>query len=51
MIYLSAFDNIFETETWFFWGNMKFFLGHLDGGLGTKGLHSDPTFLIGQNFC
>ena len=24
MTYLSSYNNIFETETWFFWGNMKF---------------------------
>ena len=30
------------------WGNRKVLSGHLDWGLGTKGLHSDPadkTFL------
>ena len=43
MKYFSGFDNIFETETWYFWGNMKVFLGHLDWWLGTKGSHSDPT--------
>ena len=44
----SGFDNIFETETWYFWGNMIVLLGPLDLGLGTKGPHSDPadkTFL------
>ena len=44
----SGFDNIFETEAWYFLGNMKDLLGHLDWGLGTKGPHSDPaekTFL------
>ena len=48
MKYLSSYDNIFETEAWFFWGNMKVLLGHLEWGLGTKGPHSDPadkTFL------
>ena len=48
MKYLSGYDNIFETEVWYFWGNMKVFLGHLDSGLGTKGPQSDPadkTFL------
>ena len=48
MKHFSCFDNIFETETWYFWGNMKVLLGHLDWGLGTKGPHIDPadkTFL------
>ena len=49
MKHLSGYDNIFETEAWYFWGNMKVFLGHLDQGLGTKGPHSDPTdkFVLG----
>ena len=45
---LSGYDNIFETEARYFWGNMKVLLGHLDWGLGTKGPHNDPadkTFL------
>ena len=52
---LSSYDNIFETEAWYFWVNMKVFLEHLDWVLGTKGPHSDPaekTFLglcIGSN--
>ena len=41
MKHFSGFDNIFETETWYFWGNMKVLLGHLDRGLGIKGAHSD----------
>ena len=44
----SGFDNIFETEAWYFWGNMKVLLWYLDWVLGTKGPHSDPadkTFL------
>ena len=48
MKHLIGYDNIFETEAWYFWGNIKVFLGHLDWGLGTKGPHSDPadkTFL------
>ena len=48
MTHLSGYDNIFETETWYFWGNMKILLGHLDWGLVTKGPHSnlaDKTFL------
>ena len=43
MKYLGDYDNIFETEAWFFEGNMKVLLGYLDWGLGTKGPHSDPT--------
>ena len=48
MKHLSGYDNIFETEAWYFWGNMKVLLGHLDWGPGTKGPHIDPadnTFL------
>ena len=48
MKHLSGYDNIFETEAWYFWGNVKVLLGHLDLGLGTKCTHSDPadkTFL------
>ena len=48
MKHSSGFDNIFETETWYFWGSMNVVLGHLDWGLGTKVLHSDladKTFL------
>ena len=49
MKYLSDYDNIFETEAWFFEGNMKVLLQYLDWGLGTKGPHSDPTkkFFLG----
>ena len=32
-----------ETETIYFWGNMKVLLGHLDYGLVTNALHSDPA--------
>ena len=42
MKHFSGFDNIFEIEAWYFWGNMVL-LGHLDWELGTKGLHSDPA--------
>ena len=48
MKHLTSYDNIFETEAWYFWGNMKVLLGHLHWGLGTKDRHSDPadkTFL------
>ena len=49
MKYFSDFVTIFETETRYFWGNMKVLLGHLDWGMGTKGPQSDPadkTFLV-----
>ena len=48
MKHLSGYNNIFETEAWYFWGNMKVLLEQLDWRLGNKGLHSDPadkTFL------
>ena len=48
MKHLSGYNNIFETEAWYFWGNMKVLLEQLDWRLGTKGPHSDPadkTFL------
>ena len=48
MKHFSGFDNIFEAETLYFWGNMKVFSGHFDLGLDTKGPYSDPadkTFL------
>ena len=48
MKHLSSYDSIFETEAWYFWGNMKVLLGQLYWGLGTKGPHSDTadkTFL------
>ena len=43
MKHFSGFDNIFETETWYFWGNIKVLSGDLDWWLGTKGLQSDPA--------
>ena len=43
MKHLSGYDNVFETEAWHFRGNIKIFLAHLDWGLVTKGLHSDPA--------
>ena len=43
MKHFSGFDNISETGAWYFWGNMKVILGHLDWGLGTKGPHIDPA--------
>ena len=48
MKHLSDYDNISETEAWYFWGNMKVLFGNLDWGLSTKTPHSDPadkTFL------
>ena len=62
MKHFSGFDKIFEAETWYFWENMKVLLGNLDGGMGTKGPHSDQLtkffwdcilpamFLSGQSF-
>ena len=49
MEHLSDYDNIFESEAWYFWSNMKVLLGHLDWGLSTKDPHYDPadkTFLV-----
>ena len=43
MKHLSGYDNIFETEAWDFWGNIKVHLGHLHRGLDTKGPESDPV--------
>ena len=43
MKHLSVYDNIFETEVWYFWGNMKVLLGHYDWGLDIKDPHSDPV--------
>ena len=43
MKHLIRFDNIFETEAWYFSGNMKVLLGYLDWGMGTKGPQSDPA--------
>ena len=63
MKHLSVYNNIFETEAWYFWGNMKVLFGHLDWGLGIEGPHSDQLtkvfsvcvlsemFLNGQAFC
>ena len=43
MNHFSGFDNIFETETSYFWGKMKVLLKDLDRGLRIKGPHSDPA--------
>ena len=40
---LNSYNNIFETEVWYFWGDMKVFWEHLDRELGTKGPHTDPA--------
>ena len=40
MKHLRRYYNIFETEAWYFGGNMKVILGHLDWGLDTKGPYS-----------
>ena len=48
MKHFSSFDNIFETETWYFQGNKKVILGHIDWALDIIGPHTDPadkTFL------
>ena len=43
MKHFSGFDNIFENEAWYFWGNVKVLLRHINWGLATKGPHSDPA--------
>ena len=43
MKHLSGFDDIFETEAWYFWSHVKVLLGHLDRELNTNGPHSDPA--------
>ena len=43
MKHFGGFDNMSETEAWYFWGNMKVLLGHLNWGLHIKGPHSDPS--------
>ena len=39
----SGYENIFEIEAWYFWGNMKVPLRDLDCRLGTKGAHGKPS--------
>ena len=51
MKHLSSYDNIWETEAWYLWGNMKVLLGHLDWGLGTIGPHSDPAYKTFLGLC
>ena len=51
MKHLSGYDNIFETEECYFWGNMKILWGHLDWSLGTKDSHSDPADKIFLGLC
>ena len=43
MKHFSSFDNMFETEAWYFWGNTEVLLGSLDWRLAPKDLHSDPA--------
>ena len=43
MKHLSDYDNICESEAWYFWGNMKVLLGYVNWRLGTKDPHSDPA--------
>ena len=51
MKHLSGYDNIFETEAWYFWGNMNVLLGHIDWELGTKGSYNDPAYKILGGLC
>ena len=53
MKHISGFDDIFETSAWYFWGNMKVNLRHLDQGLDTRGPHSDPAdkHFLGSAYC
>ena len=63
MKHLNGYDNMFETESWYLYGNMNALLGYLNRELGTKGQFSDPgdktfwvcvlsaMFLTGQTFC
>ena len=51
MKHLSGNDNIFETEEWYFWGNMKVLLEYLDWGLGSKGPQSDQADKIILGLC
>ena len=41
--HLSSYDNIFETEAWHFWDNMKVLLRDVDLKLCTERTHDDPT--------
>ena len=43
MKHLSGHYNMFETETWYFRGDMKILLGHLNWGLNTNGRPSDSA--------
>ena len=63
MKHLRDYDNIFETEAWYFWGNMKVLLGYLDWRMSTKARTVTQLtkhfwicvllamFLSVQNFC
>ena len=51
MNHLSVYDNIVESEAWYFWGNMKFLLGHSDWGIGNKSPRSDPAVKTLLGLC
>ena len=51
MKYFSGYDNIFEIEARYFWGNMKVLSGHLNWRLGTKSPHSDPAYKTFLGLC
>ena len=53
MKHLSGYDNIWETEAWYFWGsNMKVLLGHLDWGQKRFWVSVlSAIFLSGKTFC
>ena len=63
MKHLNGYDNIFGTEAWYFWGNMKVLLGHLiwDWALKARSVTQlakrfwvcvlSAMFLSGQTFC
>ena len=43
MKHLGGYDSMFETEAWYFWGNIKFLLEHLGLELVNKDPHCDPA--------
>ena len=49
MKHLGGYDNIFETEALYFWGNMKVLLGHLDWGVSSKDLQNDFADIFSGN--
>ena len=42
-----GYDDKFEIEAWYFWGNKKVLFGYSGWELGTKGPQSDP---VDKNF-